>query len=202
MRGLKVSKFIELGEEKASTIADPLSDCFVELYNPEMELWLVLSEHLGDEFTIEMELVDLEREDKSVCSLGSSPGSDPIGRGVNRASKGRRCEGEFKVSDFLRTFLDRVGGVVICEYSVEVDESSPEDVLKLCKRELGPTGANIKSPDNLLEILRPVAEQLVGFLKLFGGSFHFSSLRGSFEISEVQLDFLAMDDRSGQSDSR
>lgn len=202
MGRLKVGELVELGEKKALTVPNPLADRFVELHDSEMEFWLVLSEHLGDEFSVLTEFVDSERENESVSSLCPSPCGDPIGCGLNRASKVGRRECELKVSDFLRTFLGRVGGVVIRENSVEVEESSPEDVLKLSKRELGPAGANVKSPDNLLEILRPVAEQLVGFSQLFGCSFRFGGLRGSVEIFEVQLDFLATGGSAGRSERR
>ena len=149
---------MELGEEQASTVSDTLSDGFVKLHNPEVEFWLVLCEHLRDEFAIQAKFVDPEGEDKSVCSLSSPPCCDPIRSRFNRTSKGRGCEGELEFSDFLHSFFRRVGGVVIREYSVEVDKASPEDVFKLCKRELRPAGAKVKSPDNLLEVLRPVVE--------------------------------------------
>ena len=158
MGGLKVGELVELGEEQASTVSDPLSDSFVELHDPEVEFWLVLGEHLRDEFAILSKFVDPEGEYESVSSLSSSPCGDPIRGRFNRASKGRWGEGELEFSNFLHAFFRRIGGVVICEYSVEVDEVPPEDVLKLCKRELRPTGAKVKSPDNLLEVLRPVIE--------------------------------------------
>ena len=80
---------------------------------------------------------------------------------------------------------------MIHEYSIEVDEASPKDVLKLSKQDLRPAGAKVKSPDNLLEILRPVVKQLVSSLKVFGLSFRFSGLCGSFKVPEVQLDSFA-----------
>ena len=79
---------------------------------------------------------------------------------------------------------------MVGEYRIKVDEASTEDILKLCKRELRPAGRKLISPDNLLEVLRPVAEQLVGVSEIFGLPFRLCLLRGSIEVSEVELNSL------------
>ena len=81
---------------------------------------------------------------------------------------------------------------MVGEDCVKVDESSTEDILKLCKWELGPAGAKLISPDNLLEVLRPVAEQLVGSSEVLGFPFRLSLVRSSVEVPEVKFNSLVV----------
>ena len=41
---------------------------------------------------------------------------------------------------------------MVGEDHVKIDIPFPEDILKFCKRKLGPAGTKVISPDNLLEV--------------------------------------------------
>ena len=103
----------EVSKEEGMTTPDSFPDCFVKLNNAEVTLGLVLGEHLRDEFSILSELINPEWEDESIDPLSSSPGSDPVSGRFNHSSKVKGCEGELKLSDFLRVFVGGLGGVVI-----------------------------------------------------------------------------------------
>ena len=113
MRRLEIREVREVGEQEGTTTPDSFPDFFVKLNDVEVTLGLVLGEHLRDEFSVLSELINPEWEDESIDPLSSSPGSDPVSGGFNCSSKVKGCEGELKLSDFLRVFVRGLGGVVI-----------------------------------------------------------------------------------------
>ena len=108
MRGLEICKMREVSEEETVATPNAFSDRFVKLDNLEVTFGLVLSKHLGDELAIPSELVNSEWENESVGSFSSSPCSDPVSGGFNRASKDGGGEGEFELSDLLHSLVSRL----------------------------------------------------------------------------------------------